>query len=471
MNKGTITVFLSLVLTLVLSLISACIEGARVAAIRSRIEMVSDMGLYSVFAEYNRELLKSYDLYYIDTSYGKGKPSLENTREHFKSYVSYNLDPSKGQLSFFDVDMLKLKCSGVSLDAPSYATDNAGRVFKRQAIRSVKDRFGINILNSVKNNLSTYKAGDFENDRADKQIEKIQKKMDSLDWEGAKNPVSGVLDKRDGIIDLIMNRQRNISEKSFELNSVASHRKLNEGIGLVKPAEDPDSFTNELLFDEYLMWKCGNFRKLIGHEDMSYEIEYILNGKNTDKANLRETINKLFIVHLAKDVAAVMSDGAKKEECKSVALVISSLLLLPELEEVLTEFFLLSWGFAEAVVDVRTLLNGGRVSLIKTGDDFNIKNLAGCLAFMTMKGRSAEESQGGLSYEDHLRIFLALQNKSEKVMRSIDVIELYMRTREGNSSFKMDSCLEYVQSELTVKSGFGYEYSIRREFAYEPVIE
>ncbi|MBQ9504560.1 MAG: hypothetical protein IJU93_06080 [Lachnospiraceae bacterium] len=118
MRKGAITVFLSLILTMILSLISAVIESVRVSAIRSRIEMCTDMGLYSIFAEYNRELLKNYDLYYIDTSYGSSTPSLANTKEHLKDYLKYNFEPSKGQLSLGSVDFTGLSVGNIELEMP-----------------------------------------------------------------------------------------------------------------------------------------------------------------------------------------------------------------------------------------------------------------------------------------------------------------------------------------------------------------
>ena len=57
MRKGYITIFLSLSLTLILSLVFTVIEGARISAIRMKFECVTDIGMNSVLAEYNRELL------------------------------------------------------------------------------------------------------------------------------------------------------------------------------------------------------------------------------------------------------------------------------------------------------------------------------------------------------------------------------------------------------------------------------
>ena len=471
MRKGAITVFLSLILTMILSLISAVIESVRVSAIRSRIEMCTDMGLYSIFAEYNRELLKNYDLYYIDTSYGSSTPSLANTKEHLKDYLKYNFEPSKRQLSLGSVDFTGLSVGNIELEMPSYASDNAGRVFKRQAIHSVKDRFGISIINKAVNNYKTYKNSKIEETDVDAQREKLQNKLKDIDWDEASNPADQVFDKRAGILNMIMNSLPRASDKELAVKDCASHRSLTKGVGVVRPDSDPDSLTNEFLFNEYLMWKCSSYTNDLKHPSMSYELEYILNGKNTDVANLRKTVEKLLLTRVTADTIAVMKDSQKKSEAEVVAAVIALLLLNPEIEEPLSKLILLAWGFAEGVVDVRTLLKGGRVPIMKTAQDFNIKTTAQLPLFMTMTGKDKDSAKLGLSYADYIRIFLMLENKSSKVMRAMDVIELYMRTTEGNSAFRMDGCIEYIQADIEAVSRFGYEYSIRRDFAYEAIIE
>ena len=54
-----LTVYLSLVFGIILSLLFVFIEGAAIGAVRAQAELVADLGLDSVFAEYNREILIS----------------------------------------------------------------------------------------------------------------------------------------------------------------------------------------------------------------------------------------------------------------------------------------------------------------------------------------------------------------------------------------------------------------------------
>ncbi len=470
MKKGVITVFLSLILTLILSLVSAVIESVRVSAIRARIEMCADMGLFSVFAEYNRELLKNYDLYFIDTSYGSSKPSLANTSEHLKDYLRYNMDPAKGQLTLGTVDLTGLSVKKAVVEMPSYASDNGGRVFKRQAIHSVKDRFGLSLISKAADNYKAYKNSGIEGSDVDTRREKLKEKLDGIDWKGNTNPADEILDQRAGVLNLIMNKLPQVSDKAIKISELASHRKLTQGIGVVKPDSDPDSITNELLFNEYLVWKCSSYTKDLKHSSMAYELEYILNGKNTDKANLRKTVEKLLAVRVTSDTITALKSQDFKSQTDAVGEALAVLLLNPELAEPISELLLFAWGFAEGVIDVRALLKGEKVAVVKPEQEFNIKTVAQLPLFMTMSGSGSKDALA-LSYADYLRIFLMMEDKTAKTMRAMDVIEANIRTTDGNPSFRMDGCVEYLQADIEVDSRYGYSYDIRREFSYEPVTE
>ena len=62
-KKGSVTVFLTLILSLLLSLICASIESVRMASARTQILNGMDIGLYSLFGQYDKELLTDYDLF------------------------------------------------------------------------------------------------------------------------------------------------------------------------------------------------------------------------------------------------------------------------------------------------------------------------------------------------------------------------------------------------------------------------
>ena len=65
--SGQVTIFLSLVLILVMSIIFTCLESARSQALRMRFAVVTRLATESVFAAYDRELWEQFGLLYCET--------------------------------------------------------------------------------------------------------------------------------------------------------------------------------------------------------------------------------------------------------------------------------------------------------------------------------------------------------------------------------------------------------------------
>ena len=93
---GYLTVFLTLTLAVLLSLILTLVEGARINAIRMRTETAGNIAVRSVLGEFHRELLRQYDLYFIDASYGTGNASMDRVQQHLQTYMSKNLESEGG---------------------------------------------------------------------------------------------------------------------------------------------------------------------------------------------------------------------------------------------------------------------------------------------------------------------------------------------------------------------------------------
>ena len=70
MKKGSITVFLALALGLVVSLLCSGLESVKMAAARTQILNGLDIGLYSLFGQYEESLLRDFDLFAIDGTAG-----------------------------------------------------------------------------------------------------------------------------------------------------------------------------------------------------------------------------------------------------------------------------------------------------------------------------------------------------------------------------------------------------------------
>ena len=76
MRRGSITVFLALTLSLILSLVCAGLQSVRTASARTQILSSMDIGLYSLFGQYDRTLLEDYDLFFLNASGNGESPDL-----------------------------------------------------------------------------------------------------------------------------------------------------------------------------------------------------------------------------------------------------------------------------------------------------------------------------------------------------------------------------------------------------------
>ncbi|MBO4375603.1 MAG: hypothetical protein J5829_10910 [Lachnospiraceae bacterium] len=467
--RGTITVFLSLILTLMLSLIMAVLESAIYHGERMKTEMIMDMGMDSIFAEYNRMLLSRYDLYFIDTSYGTERSGMNEVSGHLKHYLEKNCDTSKGSF-LFRGDFFDMKLQSEEVMDISYASDSTGRVFKRQAIEAIKDIYGISVLDSliekVKKDADDYKDSDFENKDMDAKQAELEEKLAGIDYKIPDNPAAGVFDEKAGILDFIMDTS-GVSKKHIDVSKLASHRKLNTGSGIKAVREDPDSYINEILFDEYIMNKCSDYLDNDGHDASSYETEYILQGKNTDIANFRGVTAKLLALRYAACAVYIMKCEEKRKPVEAVVEVIAAFLSIPpDASKYLADLILLAWAYGESVNDVVRLLAGERVPLVKTDEDWKMP-LYGLLSIKA-NARPTGQKGTGFSYDDYLRVFLLLMNRNDKVMRTMDVVEMNLRLTDGNRNFRIDDCAEYVDAYAVFKGRGGYEFGIKREQSYLP---
>ena len=75
-KKASITIYLSLMLMLIVSVISASVLSVKVQAGRSRVANSVDQAMFSLFAQYDRDLFSKYDVFFIDGAAGSGDMNL-----------------------------------------------------------------------------------------------------------------------------------------------------------------------------------------------------------------------------------------------------------------------------------------------------------------------------------------------------------------------------------------------------------
>ena len=221
--------------------------------------------------------------------------------------------------------------------------------------------------------------------------------------------------KKQGVLALVLDSTA-VSSTEIDQSDLCSQRTLNTGSGMDTTSS---TATQNLLFQYYLqeVFSCYTSEEKDGTLD--YEMEYCLIGKDSDTTNLKKTVKRLLLLREGINYAYLLTDAAKQEKALTLAVSIASAFALPELAPVIEQGILAAWAYAESLSDVRILLNGYKVSLVKTSAQWHtdLDDLSGALS--GTKGKK----QKGLTYAQYLQILLSGVGKKKLTYRAMDLIE------------------------------------------------
>lgn len=482
-RRGSITVFLSLMLSLMVSLVCTSIVSVRMAAARVQILNGMDIGLYSLFGQYDRKLLEDYELFALDGSGGGGELKLAAVYDELVSYMEPVLKQNSQKLSL----------EGGGFTGYRLLTDEGGKAFFQQIVSYMKETLGSQgiqlLLGRMQERENKVKHAEEEGKRAEGggTLESYDSAVDqaaqasreaAAESENSgeapvqppaarpvENPITVIRRiMKMGILELVIPPGSEISSKTTDKGGLVSGRTLQTGLPVPDGLECDDSYTAKLLFQQYLMTRLGNFRKPSAG-GLSYQIEYILGGKQEDMDNLKAVAKKLLLVREGVNFACLAADSSKRAQAEALALAIASGFLIPPAASAITAALLFCWSFAESILDVRELFDGGKVPLVKSGADWqlSLENLPHLLEGLDSVRRS---SDNGMSYEDYLQIFMIAAGKDRKVMRAMDMVELTVRTAGGRPDFRLDSCITSIEASADVQANEMKTFTVTRQYCY-----
>lgn len=492
-KKGSITVFLALILSLMLSLLATSIQSVQAAAARTQILNSMDIGLYSLFGQYDRFLLKNYDLFFLDGTQGSQEMNLAAVYDNLESYMKPVLKQNSQKL------LLK-QCgfTGYRL-----ATDENGEVFYQQAVTYMKDTLGsqgVQALrkrykkkeNKVKqaekdgkkteegNTLENYDAEMNSAAQKSQEAEEAAKNEDTSDFGDGTggdgftdgevkpqvvNPIPIIQRiRRMGLLDLVIPASKGISDRKIEVKELLSRRNIQQGLAMPQSVPKDNSGSSKILFQQYLMDHLGNYTQP-SKSGLCYQQEYLLAGKKSDYENLKTVANRLLMIREGVNASCLMADAGKRAQIRALALAIASGFLIPPAAVIIETALILCWSFAESILDVRELFHGGKVPLTKTAATWqlSLENLPNLLERLDSQRRSDAD---GMSYEDYLQILLLSKSKNEKLVRGMDMIETEIRSINGKEGFRLDCCIEAIEASADVYANGNQTYSVTRQYSY-----
>ncbi len=172
--KGSISVFLSLLLSAVLILSLTLLESARVSGAIAAAKMAGNAAADSLMAGYDRALFDEYGILFYDSSFGSGLTDYDALEEEFEGYFMANMK-SRSILtggSFFSASGAESRVTELVS-----ATDYNGEVFMRACLDGFKYDLAGSLLEDIREKLGLVDKSEAAREKTEKKKDK-QKKTD-----------------------------------------------------------------------------------------------------------------------------------------------------------------------------------------------------------------------------------------------------------------------------------------------------
>lgn len=502
--SASITIMAALTVMIVMSLLFSIAELARVNALSSVATISKERAVDSAFSEYNKLLWDEYGVLYFDGGYGSSSFAISNLSDRVDEYAVEDRGMN---------EVLYITRALTQIAAYKLATDNGGRDFIGQACDRLWITAAVSSLGTVQSNMHTsqrvsteqsgsedkfYSALDkmnkAEKERDEKvraakeaakrakekgedppEIPEVEESEEVKEFKSAARQIGTQM--KGGVVGLVLGNDISISGKAMRSSAPVSTRNLNQGHGVVATTKSEYSGAFEdVLFSEYLKEFFSCYCNPKDTHGMTYELEYILCGKRSDKENLEATIKKLLGLRLAENVASLFLDGTLHGTAASLGAELATALWVPALAPVFTILVMVAWAFVESILDIRTLLDGGKIPLLKNYSTWSsdLNSIAKCLDSNT----KAKESSAGITYQGYLNQLIYFQSSQMKAYRAMDMMEESLMISELTPNARMDNMISKASGSVSLfaqplflslvslgKTEVG-EYCFSREFAF-----
>ena len=452
-QKGSMTAAMSILLLVLLSLITVSIQSSRTACARVQAVNSMDTGLYSLFSEYDRELLERYNLFFLDASYNTGRIQIAQVLNHLEDYMKPVLDSG----------LTKCAVQICAADGFRAASDKNGAAVKQQIIRYMKENLGnAGIEALLKKTEEEKQVLEEQENIKNNGMEEInpEETTPMPEISETNNPLEIIKSfKENGFLSFVLPSGVNVSEKTIDLSAALSKRERQQGMGDFPELETEEGLADKIFIQEYAFEKFQSFTD--GAETpLAYEIEYLLGGKEGDRENLSSVVKKLLLLREISNLAFLYTNPQKRGELAACASALSFLLLIPEGMTFVQGVLAAGWAYIEGIADVKALLSGGRVPLVKDSSSWKTP-------LSDLRADTGISTEKGADYEEYLRILLMSVPEQELVMRIMDVIEVNFRQEEGKEKFAFDACIDAVAVSFQIAGPENKIWQAERMYSYD----
>lgn len=429
-QKGSITLFLTLILVSVLSLLFTLLDTCRVKGLCSKADMNAATAADSLFAAYCKPLYEEYGLLFFDGSFGTGTLDTGKMAQKLQEENAYNLGQFDGIPGENGSQYYRLSVQQADVSQYELATDQNGNVFRHAVLRTVQDEKMADMASdmcALMEYVAAEKLSDEQNDPAqriengDDDLENAQRQQQEAEQaqqeeqtqpsqggqqatsqpqegeeqqsqpqEGGQAEDSGQTsnataqereeaekqyrESMENAIDVMENIAKGGELGMFTKGATLSETELDLSDALEKRNKNQGNMNSayelgtfqRVLYDLYLKKKFSSYVKSVNDHNTKYELEYIIAGKDSDKENLRSVIHRLFLLREGANFIYRQQDPVTQERATAIAAALSA--CFPAINPIIIkEAIITAQSVGDSVSDVKDLLAGKRVALYKGG--------------------------------------------------------------------------------------------------------
>lgn len=505
-NQGQITVFLSLILVSLLILFLAAIGAVGFYMDRARVSEAAKGASEHIKADYQGQIFEEYHVLLLDKTYaGRGEGALE---DRMLRYLDYTLSSYGFQIQ------------DVSLTGMESVMDSHCALLREQ----IRDYMTLYLqVKAVKDVGEWMQLDDSSAESMAQEIAtgKMEESERSGDWKGEDPRKVLQKEMKHGLLDLVLPENSGVSGVKIDMSDLPSHTGQQDSDGGHKNSGDGQKYSDgeddcsvdtsfedidRLEADMKKMTRSGLSESeqsvngeskqasglsesgeagsglsemtdagkelLYGLTCFDYftrtdgkghplhcEVEYLIAGRDNDYDNLQAVINRIVLHRMPVNMAVLLTDPEKMAEIDSIALTLS---LAPGITYGAAKYLLAAClSYAETLVEIRSLLAGHKIPLVKTGAEWIVD--FDSIGKLTELDQINYTGADGVDYRAFL--FLLLAEKGDVIYeRMCDVMQMVVR--EKQPEFLMKDCICVYTADLDIRK-HGRNFSIAIEASYQ----
>ena len=281
------------------------------------------------------------------------------------------------------------------------------------------------------------------------------------------NGESGVLDEvsgflNEGFLGLMIPTDRTLSKRQIsETNLASTTCETKKAIDVQSQGNPGTILAKRMIYTEYVMDNFNSFTDKKDGAGLSYQVEYVLYGNKSDADNLTAAIFSIATIRSGTNMVYLLTDSDKKNTAYAIAANLVGTAKVEPLIRAIQFTLMYLWAYAEALMDVRILLSGEEIALVKSDETWQltIDNLLS----MNLDGDPPE--QKGVNYEGFLRFLMYLEDDGKKSAYTMDLVELEM-IQKGRNSFRLKNYIYGMEVTVSYSIMGKYYYAEKAVYTY-----